>query len=196
MINRPTRGVGFIEPLLAKLRARRANLLIPEHLRKGRILDIGCGSSPYFLAHTYFKEKFAVEQAEPSAEFSDIKWHTLNLNLNSFLPFDDQFFSVVTMLAVLEHLNPDRLVFILRDIYRILHPGGVLIVTTPAAWSDSLLRRMAQLRLVSTEEIDEHVYAYTLPLIGWYFGIAGFPMTKVKFGYFEFLLNLWGTAER
>ncbi len=196
MSRRPTRGIGFIEPYLAKLRARRANLLIPEHLRKGRALDIGCGSSPYFLAHTYFKEKFAVDQVEPSSDYSDIKWHTLDLNLNTSLPFADQFFSVVTMLAVLEHLDPDRLVLLLKDIHRILHPGGILVVTTPAAWSDSILRRMARLGLVSTEEIDEHVYAYTLPLIGWYFGIAGFPMNKVKFGYFEFLLNLWGTAEK
>ncbi len=196
MPSRPTRGVGFIEPHLARLRARRANILIPEHLRRGRVLDIGCGSSPYFLAHTFFKEKFAVDQMRPSADYSDIKWHTLDLNLSASLPFDDQYFSVVTMLAVLEHLDPERLILLLKDIYRVLRPGGILIITTPAAWSDSILRRLARIGLVSTEEIDEHVYAYTLPLIGWYFGIAGFPMSKVKFGYFEFFLNLWGTAER
>jgi hypothetical protein len=46
------------------------------------------------------------------------------------------------------------------------------------------------------EEIDEHVYAYTLPLLGWYFGRAGFAMNKVRFGYFEFRLNMWAVAER
>jgi hypothetical protein len=55
---------------------------------------------------------------------------------------------------------------------------------------------MAQVSLVSAEEIHEHAYAYTLPLLGWYFGQAGFEMTKTKFGYFEFMFNMWATAQR
>jgi len=63
-----------------------------------------------------------------------------------------------------------------------LKPGGRLVITTPASWSDGLLHWMARIGLVSEEEINEHVYAYTLPLLGWYFGQAGFGMSKVKFG--------------
>jgi hypothetical protein len=70
-----------------------------------------------------------------------------------------------------------------------------LVLTTPSAWSDGILRWLARFNLVSTEEIDEHQYVYTLPLIGWYFGHTGFEMTKVKFRYFEFILNLWAVAE-
>ena len=53
---------------------------------------------------------------------------------------------------------------------------------------------MARMRLVSKEEIDEHVFAYTLPLLGWYFGAAGFRMESLRFGYFELGLNMWATA--
>ncbi len=192
---KPTRGKGLLEPTLAHLRARRANSLIRSDLRSGRILDIGCGSYPYFLSHTYFAEKFAVDQVAPKTQ-GDIHWHTLDLNAAPALPFEDKFFNVVTMLAVTEHLNPDSLVLLFRDIYRVLRPGGILILTTPASWSDGLLHTMAHIGLVSKEEIHEHVYAYSLPLLGWYFGAAGFSMTKVRFGYFEFGLNLWGLAER
>jgi hypothetical protein len=46
-----------------------ANCLIPTQLRASRILDIGCGSELYFLAHTAFREKFAVDQwLLPSAD--------------------------------------------------------------------------------------------------------------------------------
>ena len=69
-------------------------------------------------------------------------------------------------------------------------------MTTPAAWSDGLLRLMAKVGLVSLEEINEHVFAYSLPLLGWYFGQAGFGIRSVKFGYFEFMLNMWGTADK
>jgi len=100
------------------------------------------------------------------------------------------------MLAVVEHLDPESLVCLIEDAYRTLKPKGMIILTTPAAWSDGLLRLMARLGLVSKEEIDEHVFPYTLSLIGWYFGKAGFEMKKLRFGYFEFMLNLWATAER
>ncbi len=191
-----TRGHGLLEPLLAHLRAQRANKLIPYHLRTGRILDIGCGSYPYFLSHTYFAEKFAVDQLEKPATVSNINWHSLDLNSDPNLPFEDCYFDLVTMLAVTEHLSPNSLVTLFQHVHRVLRPGGRLIITTPAAWSDGLLHRLARIGLVSEDEINEHVYVYTLPLLGWYFGRAGFEMTKVKFGYFEFNLNLWATADR
>lgn len=50
-----TRGHGVLEPLLAKLRAKKANALIPEPARAGRILDVGCGSFPFFLSGTRFR---------------------------------------------------------------------------------------------------------------------------------------------
>lgn len=196
MPERVTRGYGLLEPFLARQRARMANHLTPASLRAGRVLDIGCGTYPYFLSHTSFSEKFAVDQHAAPPSLSGITWHTLDLNAAPHLPFEVGFFSAVTLLAVIEHLNPSSLVELFRECRRVLVPGGRVVLTTPAAWSDRLLHLMAALRLVSKEEIEEHVYAYTLPLIGWYFGAAGFAMDKVHFGYFEAGLNLWATAER
>jgi len=196
---RYTRGKGLLEPFLARRRARVANRLIPERLRTGRILDIGCGSFPYFLSHTSFREKYAIDQLPPAPSGpgagAEISWHTLNLNAEPRLPFADGHFSAVTLLAVVEHLDPGSLVELLREVHRVLAPEGRVIITTPAAWSDGLLHAMARLRLVSAEEIEEHVYAYTHALLGWYFGKADFPMEKVHSGYFELGLNMWATAE-
>ncbi len=191
-----TRGHGLIEPMLARLRARKANQLIPPALRQGRILDIGCGSYPYFLSHTSFRGKFAIDQLKASGLPVDISFHEYNLNASTPLPFEDEYFSALTMLAVVEHLNPAVLVELFRETHRILRPDGILVLTTPAAWTGRLLKRMARLNLVSKEEIDEHVFAYTLPLLGWYFGAGGFPLERVHFGFFEGGLNLWATARR
>ena len=166
-----TRGKGLLEPFLAQQRARVANHLIPPELRTGRILDIGCGTFPYFLSHTEFEKKVAIDQLPiPNhiATSLKIEGYSLNLNQQPSLPFDDRLFNIVTLLAVVEHLNPDSMAVLFREIFRVLQPGGKVIMTTPAAWSDGLLHTMARLRLVSAEEIDEHAYAYTLPLIGWY----------------------------
>ncbi len=194
-----TRGKGLLEPTLADLRTQRANRLIPPELRAGRILDIGCGSFPYFLSHTSFEEKFAVDQLpmpKETAIRNRIEFFTLNLNTEPKLPFEENFFSVVSLLAVVEHLNPDSMAILFKESHRVLRPGGTVIMTTPAAWSDGLLKFMARINLVSAEEIHEHAFAYTLPLIGWHFGQAGFEMKKVKFGYFELMLNMWATATK
>jgi SAM-dependent methyltransferase len=191
-----TRGNGLLEKWLAKKRASQANHLIPEHLREGRILDIGCGSYPYFLSHTYFKEKFALDRIDTLPANPEIHWFNLDINKIRNLPYEDNYFSVISLLAVLEHLDPNNLVAIFRELYRILQPGGIVILTTPAAWSDRLLHWMADVRLVSKEEIDEHIFAYTLPLLGWYFGRAGFSIEKSHFGYFEFFLNMWAIARK
>jgi SAM-dependent methyltransferase len=194
-----TRGKGLLEPLLADLRAQRANKLIPSTLRAGRILDIGCGTYPYFLAHTSFSEKFAIDQLPlPSKTASELKIEsfTLDLEVEPRLPFQDDYFESITLLAVVEHLDPALMALLFKEVYRTLKPGGLVVLTTPAAWSDALLKFMANINLVSAEEIHEHAYAYTLPLLGWYFGQAGFEMTKTKFGYFEFMLNMWATAQK
>jgi SAM-dependent methyltransferase len=194
-----TRGNGLFEPFLAHLRALKANRLIPLHLRSGRILDVGCGSYPYFLAHTDFKEKFSIDQSPLSDHVLnqlEITSYTLDLNSQPNLPFEDGFFEVVTLLAVVEHLDPQSMARLFSEIRRALRPGGIIVLTTPAAWSAGILNFMARVGLVSLEEIHEHVYAYTLPLIGWYFGQAGFEMSKIRFGYFEAMFNMWAVAEK
>ncbi|HBE45379.1 MAG TPA: hypothetical protein DDW17_08060 [Deltaproteobacteria bacterium] len=39
-----------------------ANSFISPYLRQGRILDIGCGSFPYFLKNTEFAEKYGIDK--------------------------------------------------------------------------------------------------------------------------------------
>ena len=103
-----TRGKGLLEPFLARQRARIGNQLIPTNLRQGRILDIGCWTYPYFLAHSEFAKKFAIDQLPiPSdvAKNLHIENYSLNLNEKPVLPFENNFLSVVTLLAVVEHLK-------------------------------------------------------------------------------------------
>lgn len=191
-----TRGHGLLESFLSRMRAQKANALIPHELRQGAVLDIGCGSFPYFLSNTQFQQKFAIDQLPPSVPDEHITWHVRNLNETPSLPFADGQLSVVTLLAVAEHIHPDSLGAILKEAYRVLRPGGRVIITTPAGWTDGLLKFMARVGLVSREEIDEHVIGYSLPLLAWQFGRAGFAIDKIQLGYFEMGLNLWALAER
>ncbi|MCW5873359.1 MAG: methyltransferase domain-containing protein [Anaerolineales bacterium] len=191
-----TRGHGLLESFLSRLRANKANSLIPDGLRRGAILDIGCGSFPYFLSNTQFRQKFAMDQLPPSVPDDQITWHVRNINEDARLPFKDGELSAITLLAVAEHIRPESLTTILREAYRVLQPGGRIILTTPAGWTDGLLKFMARVGLLSREEIDEHVMEYSEPLLAWHLGRAGFAMDKFQVGTFEFGLNLWAMAER
>jgi hypothetical protein len=51
-----TRGSGFLETFLAKKRASMANRLIEDSRRKGKIIELVCGTTPYFLIKTDFAE--------------------------------------------------------------------------------------------------------------------------------------------
>ena len=51
------------------------------------------------------------------------------LDLNNHLSYPDNYFNIVTCLQVIEHLtNPE---FLLTEIYRILKPNGIVILSTP-----------------------------------------------------------------
>lgn len=190
-----TRGYGLLEGFLAKKRAQITDKLIPLQLRAGKILDIGCGTVPYFLMNTTFHEKHGIDK---NVQLSDniIQLQRFDFETCDKIPFDDNFFDVITMLAVIEHIEPNKVSAILEEIRRILKPNGRLILTTPAPWSDALLRLLAKLKIVSSEEIDDHKAVYSHGLTSHLLCTAGFERAKMNFGYFEIFLNIWGFADK
>jgi len=192
-----TRGQGLLENLLARQRAKMADRLIPPVLRKGRLLDIGSGATPLFVLTTEFSEKVGLDKvvrSECCILDSNIKLVHCELEQENPLPFEDEYFDVVTMLAVLEHIEPRQLARLLGEIHRIIKPGGMFIITTPAIWTDRLLRLMAKYGLVSPIEIEEHKEAYSHAKILTLLRAASFSEDKLRFGYFEMFMNIWATA--
>jgi ubiquinone/menaquinone biosynthesis C-methylase UbiE len=192
-----TRGSGLLEVFLAKKRAKLANSLITKSQRSGRILDVGCGSYPYFLTTTKFKEKYGID---PSVSLSLVKdsgiiLKKIKINKNT-LPFANNYFDVVTMLAVFEHIENNDLITVIKEIKRVLKKDGVLIITTPAPWSDNLLHNMARVGLISSEEIHEHKHNHSKSKIENLLKEAGFEKSKIKSGFFELYMNMWFTAKK
>lgn len=193
--NKVTRGFGIFESYLAKKRAQKAESLIKSSQRKGRVLDIGCGSFPHFLASTNFKEKFGLDSSVKEDNFngSEIKIIKMNAGKKE-MPFDKGFFECVTMLAVFEHIKTEDLSFVLKEIKRILSPKGSFIMTTPAPWSNNILWFLSRIGLISKVEIDDHKHALSPQNIENLLREAGFKKTKK--GFFELGLNLWFLAEK
>jgi SAM-dependent methyltransferase len=114
----------FARAGLAEAMVRYAVLL------EGRLLDVGCGTKPYeglFGVSEYVGLDIDNEGSRERAiadEFYDGKT----------FPFGDQEFDAVLCNQVLEHVfNPDEF---LREIHRVLKPGGKLLLTVPFVWDE------------------------------------------------------------
>ncbi|MFZ0033517.1 MAG: class I SAM-dependent methyltransferase, partial [Sedimentisphaerales bacterium] len=172
----------------------------PAYQRE-RILDIGCGSYPLFLTTVDFSEKYGMDKMVQTDDKAHKKVQGITLINYDFeneqrLPFQDDFFDVVSALAVFEHIEPANLVKIHREIHRTLKPGGVYIMTTPAFWTDLLLRFLAKIRLISDVEIKDHKGSYKHSDILSVLQKADFQKEKIKFGHFEMFMNSWATAAK
>lgn len=89
----------------------------PTVNNQGNILSVGCGSR---------QSESGVIRLDISPEVNpDVVW-----NLNSFpYPFDESSFSIIECFDVIEHLN--NIPKVLEYFHKILHPDGVLKITTP-----------------------------------------------------------------
>ena len=195
-----TRGHGLLEGFLARQRIRQAKKLIPPGASAGRVLDIGCGSYPLFLVSSDFAEKFGLDRVAVTLpdgrRDSNLKVLEYDVQAAPELPFPASHFDAVTMLAVFEHLEPTVLRRLITEVRRVLKPGGVYVMTTPAQWTDGLLKLLARLGLVSSMEIDEHKGSYGHVEIRSVLEDSGFGPDQVRLGYFEAGLNVWAVATR
>jgi len=94
----------FLEPIL---RRRRISQVLPylQRYPQCRLLDVGCGWEAKLLraVEDHIDSGVGIDFKAPLLRTGKLQTHTASLS--DRLPFDDQCFDVVTMLAVLEHLD-------------------------------------------------------------------------------------------
>jgi ubiquinone/menaquinone biosynthesis C-methylase UbiE len=181
-----------LEPLLRKMRIRRVLPYIRAH-KDCRLLDIGCGWEARFLREV---EPFIVSGVGldfNAPELTDGKIRTQRLTLADRLPYADASFDLVTMLAVLEHLEQPKA--ILREIHRVLRPGGELVLTVPSKAAQPVLEFLAfRLGVVSRAEIADHKAYYDREALTTLLEEAGLVVTTHC--YFQFWMNNFCVAGR
>lgn len=110
------------------------------------ILDIGCkGGWLEHLLHDKVKKIIGVDMDAAFVKANNKLNHFTNVeyavgDISQKLPFSENTFTKVALLEVLEHIPKKTESRALKEIYRVLKPGGVLILTTPHAnWFSTIL---------------------------------------------------------
>ena len=147
-----------MEPILRRARLSRVMPWISAS-SKLDLLDIGCGWEAKLLIQLepYIRSGVGVDFKAPNIKTDKLETHSIHLS--DALPFENCSFDVVTMLAVLEHL--DEPIEILREIERVLRPGGRLLLTVPSWYAKPVLEFLSfRLGIINKDEIADHKTYY------------------------------------
>ena len=127
------RFMGGIERAVGLFRNARARMVARLAGQPGRILDLGCGRGLMLAALQNMG--WQCVGTEVSADLAEAARGARGLEVHSEgiepLPFPDASFDAVTTWHSLEHM--ERPVGTLGDIFRILRPGGLLVIEIPNA---------------------------------------------------------------
>jgi SAM-dependent methyltransferase len=161
----------------------------------GDYLDVGSGTGELLrtVVARYSLLPFACDYTDDLIEKPGPKIDIVDLNREA-LPFVENRFALVTCIETIEHLENYRK--IIREIYRVLQPGGVAIVSTP-----NILNLRSRLRYLSSgfynlfgplapEEPNIHGTRGHINPVSWFYLAhallsAGFQELRVKIDKYQ-----------
>jgi len=148
--------------------------VIKRYLTKNdqiKVLDIGCGSGLMLTSLDKIGETYGMDMSDEAISFSKeiFSGRVEKGALPDQLPYQENFFDLITALDVIEHIDND--VDSISAIRSLLVPGGKVVFTVPAymfLWSPH-------------DEMNEHKRRYTLPELKKKLVEAGFTVEKISY---------------
>lgn len=145
----------------------------PSHAGQVRqVLDIGSGAGnmAHHLAH--YGHVIGLDYNPRPLAVAGQRGLDVLQGLGDDLPFGDNSFDLVALLDTIEHI-PDEF-GVLREVYRVLKPGGKALITVPAfmwLWSYN-------------DEINDHQRRYTAPELRQKLEVCGFRVKRLSYNNF------------
>jgi ubiquinone/menaquinone biosynthesis C-methylase UbiE len=158
------------------------------HIRRGALVcDIGCGLGARFLQSASSRISFGVGIDYQFPGPAPAGAALVCGNIAQGMPFPSNQFDHAVMLAVLEHLQDPRP--LLGEVFRILAPGGSLIMTWPSSTIDPLLNLLRRARWVSQEMESDYKHQERIPLDELVAALNEIGFTRCRHQRFECGLN-------
>ena len=187
----------FLENILFLLRTRKIKKNLKRLKNIDSVIDVGCGYNAKSLQKLLFF--FPEIKNSTGIDFSinenldNKKINLIEHDLNKAFPVKNGIFDVVISSAVIEHLNDNELT--IKEIHRILKPGGYLLLTTPSKFNKPILEFFAyKLKLLDETEIRDHKKYFTKTELDSILKNCMFKDVDVK--YFEFGLNIFAVCKK
>jgi len=159
------------------------SLLESYYPRNGclQILDIGCGTGAMLDELQPFGDVVGADFSPEALQFCMTRGVDSPLARADVrrLPFADSSFDVVTAMDIIEHIDDDKAAS--SEIYRVLKPGGRLLVTVPAfasLWSEH-------------DEALHHYRRYTKPHLKDLFQRVGLTVDKISYTVTALFPPIW-----
>ena len=170
------------------IRWLRFRKIVP-HIPQGAVVcDIGCGENASFLRSIAPKISRGYGFDITVKSFEDHALKISEYDLQGVIPLADQSAHIVTLMAVLEHLSHPQ--EILNEIFRVLKPGGKLLLTAPTPLAKPILEFLAfRLHLIDEASIRDHKTYFWREDLKRMLTEAGFSSQDLKHSYFELYCN-------
>lgn len=147
-----------------------------ESFRKtGKLLDIGCGFG-FFLETAKQKnwDVTGIEITDDAVKACTLKGLRMHHGTLEIAHFQDEMFDVIVMIETIEHITEiDNLI---REIYRILRPGGLVYLSTPNFNAINRYRLKDQYDVI---QYPLHLSYFTPKTLTRFFEMNGFKTERI-----------------
>jgi SAM-dependent methyltransferase len=146
------------------------------------ILDIGSGEGN-FAKYLGRKDVYMIDGNQATVELLKKEFENIYYGKLPELPFEDNKFDVIHTSHLVEHLTPQELYDLLKEIDRCLKNGGVLVISTPLLWT-GFYRDMSHLKpyypTVFINYLSSAGHNRTRPIISSKYKVV---KTQYRYGY-------------
>jgi len=184
--------------LFHKDRYQKMLFLISRLTKKNcNILDAGCGFCNLLVGCHFLGESnlYGIDNFKSSNVFENkIKNLKINYKYCDFfkdnIPYSNEYFDLIIFSEVIEHFNfyPQRF---MSELYRILKPGGKIIITTPNLVRlnnriKMLIGKSTNYDIKINSDLGAHYREYTAKEIEYLAQRSGFNNIKITYEHFNY----------
>jgi len=153
-----TKEFNTVDKMIAHERLKKVKDFVEDG---DTILDFGCGVNSFLLESVAKKIRMGV----------GVDYDAINRNweknisyvkhkFEDNLPFTNETFDKIFLLAVLEHIEIDKVNKLFLEFKRVLKKDGLVILTTPTLMNKMPLEFLANLGVISAGEVYDHKKYY------------------------------------